>query len=200
MKNYNYIFADLDGTLINTITGKTFPEGIWDMKINFTALDRIRELNPERIFIVSNQGGIEKGFVNKDMFYDKIQYIRGAVFEYTGIKTYFSFCTTNDPNSPNRKPNPGLINEFIHEFKIPRDEALMIGVTDSDLQCAKRANIDYIDIVDLINTEDPEYDIMHFHCEVSCAGCALDGKCPFSGPSALKCPCSPGEILSIKIM
>lgn len=44
MKQYEVIFADLDGTLINTISGETFPKGIWDMKLNFDALDAIKKL------------------------------------------------------------------------------------------------------------------------------------------------------------
>ena len=30
MKKYNVIFSNLDGTLINTISGETFPKGIWE--------------------------------------------------------------------------------------------------------------------------------------------------------------------------
>lgn len=71
MKKYKILFADLDGTLINTISGKEFPQGIWDMKFNFRVLDKIKELNPDYIFIVTNQGGIEKGFIEEDHFYDK---------------------------------------------------------------------------------------------------------------------------------
>lgn len=39
MKEYKVIFADLDGTLIETISGETFPKGIWDMRIRFDVLD-----------------------------------------------------------------------------------------------------------------------------------------------------------------
>ena len=42
MRKYKVIFADLDGTLIDTISGETFPKGIWDMKIKFDVLDKIR--------------------------------------------------------------------------------------------------------------------------------------------------------------
>ena len=62
MKKYDVIFSDLDGTLINTVSGETFPKGIWDMQIRFEVLDKIKEIKPKCLLIVTNQGGIEKGF------------------------------------------------------------------------------------------------------------------------------------------
>ena len=44
MKEYTVIFADLDGTIIDTISGETFPKGIWDMQIRFEVLDEIKEI------------------------------------------------------------------------------------------------------------------------------------------------------------
>lgn len=32
------IFIDLDGTLIDTASSKTFPEGVWDMKLKMEVL------------------------------------------------------------------------------------------------------------------------------------------------------------------
>ena len=68
LKNKKVIFCDLDGTLIETISGETFPKGIWDMRIKLDVLDAIKKLNPEYVLIVSNQGGIESGFVAKHDF------------------------------------------------------------------------------------------------------------------------------------
>ena len=42
MKRYKYLFCDFDGTLVDTLSGKTFPEGIWDMKVKFDVLDKIK--------------------------------------------------------------------------------------------------------------------------------------------------------------
>ena len=39
LKNKNIIFCDLDGTLIETISGQTFPKGIWDMSILFCGIN-----------------------------------------------------------------------------------------------------------------------------------------------------------------
>ena len=61
MKEYKVIFADLDGTLIDIISGETFPKGILDMRIKFEVLDAIKKIKPKCLLIVTNQGGIEKG-------------------------------------------------------------------------------------------------------------------------------------------
>ena len=79
MKKYNVIFSDLDGTLISTISGETFSKGIWDMKFKFEVLDKIKEIKPEYLLIVTNQGGIESGFVNAYNFRAKLEYITRAI-------------------------------------------------------------------------------------------------------------------------
>lgn len=64
------LFIDLDGTLIKTISGKTFPEDITDFRIQLPVLDKIIEKIPNLFyfFIVTNQGGIEKRYVDEDEF------------------------------------------------------------------------------------------------------------------------------------
>lgn len=171
MKKYKYLFCDFDGTLVDTLSGKTFPEGIWDMKVKFDVLDKIKELNPEYVYIVSNQGGIESGFINEDHFADKCQYVCDIIKEYCNIKNvWFTYCTTNDKTAEDRKPNTGML-EYMLEMHSDngywfntnnelKNEILMIGdasgkegqFSDSDKKCAENFDIDYLDVDDFINT------------------------------------------------
>ena len=113
MKEYKVIFCDLDGTLIETISGETFPKGIWDMNIKFEVLDVIKKLNPEYILIVSNQGDIESGFVDDDNFRAKSGYVAGAIREYCDCKCYAMYCLTNDKSNPYRKPNTKMLEDLL---------------------------------------------------------------------------------------
>lgn len=58
---------------------------------------------------MSNQGGIESGFVNVDDFQVKSEYIGRAIREYCGCKCYCEYCETNDKKDPHRKPNIGML-------------------------------------------------------------------------------------------
>lgn len=51
MKKYKVLFCDMDGTLIETASGETFPKGIWDMKFKFDVLDAIKNLSPKVILL-----------------------------------------------------------------------------------------------------------------------------------------------------
>ena len=161
MKKYDIIFCDLDGTLIDTISGETFPKGIWDMKIRFEVLDTIKKLNPQYIFIVSNQGGIENGFVNQIHFNNKLNYICSSIEEYCDCHCDAMYCTTNDKSNPNRKPNIGMLLSFKETYfdnvsDYVKSKALMIGdasgkpgqFSDSDKKTAENFGIDYLDVED----------------------------------------------------
>ena len=158
------IFCDLDGTLIETISGETFPKGIWDMQIKFEVLDAIKKLNPEYILIVSNQGGIESGFVNAHDFRVKSEYITRAIREYCGCECYAMYCETNDKLDQYRKPNTGMLDSLLEkyvgdDFDYIKQKSLMIGdasgkegqFSDSDKKTAENFGIDYIDVNDFVS-------------------------------------------------
>ena len=164
MKEYTVIFADLDGTIIDTISGETFPKGIWDMRIKFDVLDVIKDLNPDYILIVSNQGGIENGFVDVDDFRAKLEYIARAIREYCGCKCYAMYCETNDKSNPYRKPNILMLENLLEryvgdDFDHIKKMSLMIGdasgkkgqFSDSDKKTAENFEIDYLDVEDFKN-------------------------------------------------
>ena len=159
------ILCDLDGTLIETISGETCPKGIWDMHIKFEVLDAIKKLNPEYILIVSNQGGIESGFVNAHDFRAKSEYITRAIREYCGCECYAMYCESNDKLDPYRKPNTVMLYSLLEkyvgdDFDYIKQKSLMIGdasgkegqFSDSDKRTAENVNIDYIDVNDFVNT------------------------------------------------
>ena len=163
MKKYKILFADLDDTLIKTRSGKTFAQGMWDMELKLDVLNKIKELEPDYMFIVTNQGGIGKFFTEED-FVKKIDYIEVAIKSYIkhsgfkGIETMY--CDSMDKDDPFRKPNPGMINYFIKKLdgKYSKEDMLMIGdasgyegdFSDSDIKCAAAAGITYLDVDDFL--------------------------------------------------
>ena len=160
MKKVTVLFTDLDGTLTETITGKTFPEGIWDMKFKFDVFRQIKKMQPEYICVVSNQAGIGE-FVSSNDFNVKFKYAGTSLKEFTGVKNvYGQYCASEDKNNIRRKPNTGMLKDFIETVtpNVPKSECLMLGdasgkpgdFSDSDLKTAENFGIDYIDVNDLL--------------------------------------------------
>ena len=171
-QKYKVLFADLDGTLIDTISGETFPKGVWDMKLKFEVLDKIKEMSPEYLLIVTNQGGIEQGFVDENEFQCKSEYVSMAIREYCGCKVHSMYCTSNDKSNKYRKPNVGMLEllcaDYVgDDFEYIKSRSLMIGdasgkpgqFSDSDKKCAENFGIDYMDVEEFLLTtfkEEPQ--------------------------------------------
>lgn len=156
------LFIDLDDTLIETVYGKTFPVGIWDMKFKSGILDAIKKFAPKQVIIVSNQGGIEYGFVKESSFFKKIAFISQCIEDYAEVPATFSFSKTNSKTDKRRKPNTGMYLEHKHNYIENKDfsdkQCLMVGdasgkegqFSDSDKMFAINCGIDYMDVEDFI--------------------------------------------------
>ena len=160
------LFIDLDGTLIKTISGKTFPEDITDFRIQLPVLNKIVEkfskLN--HLFIVTNQGGIGK-FITKLDFERKLNYVQNfcEFFLEERLTNMYccdsEYCDSIDKTNPCRKPNTGMLKVLAERWKIQsEEECIMIGdasgkpgdFSDSDKKCAENFGIDYIDVRDFL--------------------------------------------------
>lgn len=165
MKKYKILFADLDGTLIETRSGNDFPTDINDWRLKGDVINKIYDIGIERLHIVTNQGGIEKGYFTKFDIMKKLQKIKADIYSYTN-KGYsfiisYDFCDTDKVSNRKRKPNTGMYEDF---FKLcgsryTKSDCLMIGdasgkdgnFSDSDLRAAENFGIDYMDVNDFVN-------------------------------------------------
>ena len=158
------LFFDLDGTIINTISGKTFPAGVWDMEIDLRVLSTLDKLKPAYVFIVSNQGGVGRGFVNQKSFAAKFEYVKRAIFDYLGDNSIIvdgMYCTNDDKANEYRKPNTAMLETLLRKYSIlnAKETMLMVGdasgkpgdFSDSDKKSAENFGIYYLDVEDFIS-------------------------------------------------
>ena len=129
------LFIDLDGTLIKTISGKTFPEDISDFRIQLPVLDKIIEKLPnlKKFFIVTNQGGLKSDFEQYD-FRAKLYAIEDICCEYlnnrfaNSVGSDAQYCPSMDKTDLYRKPNTGMLKSLFKQWYVDyKEECIIIG-------------------------------------------------------------------------
>ena len=174
IKNKKVLFIDLDGTLVKTITGSSHPVGVWDVKLRLEVFSQIKSLfsSLTHLFVVTNQGGIEKGYVNPDSFEKKFEWVLGCLSDWMkGDKVRElivggAVCPTNDEKYYRRKPNTGMLQDLVDHFfpngGIEKQDMVMIGdasgkegdFSDSDRKTAENMGIDYIDVEEFLKIKE----------------------------------------------
>lgn len=156
---YKVLFIDLDGTLIDTLSGSIFPKGVWDMKFKFEVFAAILRMQPEKVFIVTNQGGIEAGYVSEEAFRRKLDYVVECIYDYCNIKVCGrGYSKTNRKDDPLRKPNTGILEYLQQNQNFEKGDCLMVGdasglpgqFSDSDKKTAENFGIDYMDVSEFV--------------------------------------------------
>jgi HAD superfamily hydrolase (TIGR01662 family) len=147
------VFFDLDGTLIRTKSGETFSTDINDWQFIMETKREIKMYVQAGYIpiILSNQGGIEAGYVLPSEFETKFDTIRDLLSEYLGTPVHGLYCPFIDNNHYYRKPNVGMPYKAALELELNLYASVMIGDMSSDKKMAERCNMRYIDVKDLLN-------------------------------------------------
>lgn len=156
------LLMDLDGTIIQTKSGKTFPKNVDDWEFIPGVLARIREAHDFGfpIYIVTNQGGISKGYIRASDLETKLENIVYAIKDQCEIsqdnEIAYRYCGTM--GSYFHKPNPGMAYDLALEDGLMLHKSIMVGDasglpgnhSDSDLVFAENINATYIDVNEFI--------------------------------------------------
>lgn len=154
------VFVDMDDTLVRTTSGQKFPLGVYDMTLRLDVFAKIKMIAPNAVFIVSNQGGIEAGFVNPTLFQQKFMYVIASLQEFIGLHTFVAgkFCPTQDAKFEGRKPNTAMLTSMLDEFEqivgheFTKEDCVYIGDTliGTEEQTAKNFGCDFVPVENLI--------------------------------------------------
>ena len=134
------LLLDRDGVI-----NEDLPTGVrhWDEftflphALEALALLRHHQVN---IAIITNQSVIGKGWCSEDEL-NHIHSNMCAEIEAAGGKIHHIYYCPDHPDAPthNRKPNPGMIEQALHDFDAKAEDAPMVGDSLRDLQAAARA-------------------------------------------------------------
>lgn len=93
-----------------------------------------------KVFIVSNQAGVGKGFFTRDALDELTGKMLQEVEKYKGKITAVYYCTHRPQENCNcRKPKAGLLYHARRDFKVSLRNAYFIGDTIRDVHTARVA-------------------------------------------------------------
>ena len=135
------LFLDRDGVInrnfghVFKINKVVFLKGIFDFTAHYYN-------KGYKIFIITNQAGISKGFYSLKDFYIISNYITSKFKEKGIIITETLFCPHRAEDNCNcRKPKPGLLLNAIDKYNIDPKQSLMVGDKITDYDACKNAEL-----------------------------------------------------------
>ena len=136
------IFLDRDGVITEDIG---YVHKIEDFKLMRNAIEGLKLLKNFKLFIVTNQAGIGRGFYK---FEDFLNYNNRVLkeLEKHGIKIEKTYYCPHKPedNCNCRKPKVKLVKDAEKEFKLNLKKSFVIGDRKSDIELGKNAGCNTI--------------------------------------------------------
>lgn len=155
MEKKKTLLLDLDHTVIRPLENRRFPKDENDWEFMPGILDKLKEYASAgyRMFIVSNQAGIERGFTTSELFTAKANNIIKLLNDAGADVRNCVFCPSKDEANPCRKPNPGMFNLLDKHYGINPADAIMVGDMDSDKAFAVNIKVRYMHIDEFLKSK-----------------------------------------------
>ena len=152
MATWTAVFLDRDGTINRAPNpANRYVLNADELELLPGAAGAIRRLNDAGIWVgvVTNQRGVSRGCMTRadlDAIHDRL------AAELAGHGAHLDavyVCTHIDTACGCRKPEPGMLDRAFAEHRhLERDRSLLVGDQETDMQCAERAGVTGIRIVD----------------------------------------------------
>jgi D-glycero-D-manno-heptose 1,7-bisphosphate phosphatase len=137
------LFLDRDGVInidygyVGKIENFKFREGIFELTKQF-------QDNGYKIFVVTNQSGIARGYYSEEDFHKLTEWMKEE-FLKRGVEIKdVKFC----PHHPDisgvcecRKPEPKMILDLASEYNIDLENSILIGDSKRDIEAGEKAGI-----------------------------------------------------------
>ena len=135
------LYLDRDG-ILNKVVMRDGVVGSPRDKIEFEILEDAHYLTELaydlgfKSIVVSNQPDVERGL----MTLEKLEIINDLLRDELLIE-HIEFCTSSDDDNHDRKPNPGMLLDTAHMYKINLEESFFVGDGWKDVEAGKRAGV-----------------------------------------------------------
>ncbi|MBK9393167.1 MAG: HAD family hydrolase [Uliginosibacterium sp.] len=142
------LFLDRDGVInhdpgyVHRADQVEFIDGIFELCRAAVARDYL-------IIIITNQAGIGRGFYTEAQFHSLMDWMRARFAAEGAPLTEVYFCPSHPEHgigeyridSPERKPNPGMILNAQQAFTLDLAASLLIGDKPGDCEAGARASV-----------------------------------------------------------
>lgn len=142
------IFLDRDGVINQEVN---YLHKIEDFKFTDNCISALKILQSAgyKLFIVTNQAGIGRGYYSESDFHNLMNWVNAELVKHGVHITDIEFCP-HHPTEANgiykrncscRKPKPGMLLNLIGKHNVDVSKSFMVGDKFSDLEAAEAADI-----------------------------------------------------------
>lgn len=139
------------GSVTRTCSGGRVQEHPHDWVFRHGIIEAITSYRPKRIYVVANEDNIK---VTEDDIKRKYEAVKSVLSACTRAYVDYMYCKSNDPCSPLKMPNTGMIEFFSREHVGEEFEItgiLLVGDTDEAKECANRIGCEYMSVIEFID-------------------------------------------------
>ena len=141
------LFLDRDGVINKK--REDYVKNINEFKFLPNILDALKKINNLgiSIIIITNQSIVNRKIISENQLKEIHEYMLKTIEKNSCKITKIYYCPHHPDEKCNcRKPNTGMIEQAVKDFKIDLSNALLIGDSNSDIQAANKMKMKSIKI------------------------------------------------------